>query len=124
MKLSQLTDKRLQTTLKALMNKPLPIKTAYKLKGLVKTVNDELAKYESLRQDIIGRLADRKDDGTIATDTTGNVLFTSENRAAFFKELKDLLEMDVDMPSIKLADLGTIDITAEDLFALDELIAE
>lgn len=123
MKLSQLTDKNFQVAVKSLMSKPLPIKTAYKLKGVVNTVNDELAKYESLRKELIDRLSNKKEDGSIETDNSGNVLFSNENRMEYFKELRELLDMDVEVPTIKLSDLGEINVTTDEIFSLGDLIS-
>ena len=125
MKLSKLVDPQFQSTLRKLAGQEVPLKTAFALKGIIKRANEELVKYEEVRTSAVQRFGDKKEDGTLETNESGNVKLNDENAAAFVAELTSLLSTEVDIGAIKAQDLGDkITLTTSELMSIDELITD
>jgi hypothetical protein len=123
-KLARLTDDNLHKALAKLAALPLPAKTAFKLKGLNKRVSEELGKYDELRVEALKRFGKKKEDGSIDMEEGGNVRFDREGMDGFVAYLQELTNQDIDLPTIKIDDLGNVELTAQELSSLDGLIVE
>lgn len=107
------------------MTQKLPLRTAFKLKGIVKTLDEEIVKYEEVRKSALDKYGSKKEDGSLQTDALGNVKFEGDSIKVFMKEINDLTSIDIPTPTVSLNDLGNeLDITPGDLMILDELITE
>jgi hypothetical protein len=125
MKLSKLVDPQYQAALAKLAAQDLPLRTAFKLRGIIKLGKDELAKYEEVRGEALKRLGDKKEDGSLDVDEKGSVRLSQENMSLFVEELNALLVLDVNVGVIKLSELGEkASLTANDLMILDSLITD
>jgi len=123
MKLSRLIDERFQTQLKKLMASKLPIKTAYKLRDIVRNIDKAIADYDAVRNTIIAKYAKKKDDGTVDVDANGKVQLDQEVLREFAKEIGELTSVDVEIAQITIDELGDkVDPTVDDLIDLDDLI--
>ena len=72
MKLSKLVDPQFQAVLRKLAAQEIPLRTAFKLKGIIKTGNDELAKYDEVRGDALKRLASDINLGNVKLSELGD----------------------------------------------------
>lgn len=126
MKLARLIDSGFQNSVRTLMKQPLPLKAAYKLRGVVKKAEAELTQYEEMRKEALQKYGKKKEDGTLDTTETNNVQFeTQETLQVFLKDIGDLTNVDVDMPAITLTELGAdIRLSTEDLMNLEGLIVD
>jgi len=126
MKLARLIDSGFQNSVRTLMKQPLPLKAAYKLRGVVKKAEAELTQYEEMRKEALQKYGKKKEDGTLDTTETNNVQFeTQETLQVFLKDIGDLTNVDVDMPAITLTELGDdIRLSTEDLMNLEGLIVD
>jgi len=125
MKLGKLVDPQYQAVLRKLASQEIPLRTAFKLRGIIKTGNDEFAKYEEVRADALKRFGKRKEDGSLDADEKGTVALSEENMTQFVAELNALLSTDVDVGTIKISELGEkASLTAQELTILDDLITE
>jgi len=125
MKLGKLVDPQFQTVLRKLATQEVPLRTAFKLKGLIKIVNDELSKYEEVRSEALKRFGNKKEDGSLEIDDKGVVKLSEENMNAFIAELNALLATDAELGSLKLSELGEkASLTAGELTILDTLVVE
>lgn len=125
MKLSKLVDPQYQSILRKLSTQDIPLRTAFKLRGIIKTGNDELNKYEEVRADALKRFGDKKEDGSLDVDEKGSVNLTGDNKQKFIDELNALLMVDINVGKIKLEELGDkASLTAHELLILDDLIVE
>jgi len=124
MQLARVADERLHKALEKLSKEPLPLKTAFKLKGIIKTVKEEHEKYESVRLEALRKHGSKDADGNVQIDeATGNVKFEKEGLMAFAEEINELVKLEIDVPTINVDDLGNnIQITTEDLEALEGVI--
>jgi hypothetical protein len=125
MKLGKLVDPQFQLTLRKLANQDMPLRAAFKLKGAIKRMQDELTKYEEVRSEGLKRLGDKKEDGSVITDENGQVRLSEENLALFAKEMDALLSTAIDIGSVSVAELGDkVSVSTADLLTLDSLLTE
>lgn len=125
MKLSQLIDERLHAALQKLSTEPLPLKTAFKLKGTIKVVKEEFGKYEDVRKEALQRHGQKNEDGSLKINDQGNVQFSAEGIQAFANEVGELTGLDVQVPTLTLAELGDkVTLSASELESLDGIIIE
>ena len=125
MKLGKIVDPGYQSVLRKLASQDIPLKTAFKLKGMIKIGNEELVKYEEVRSEALKRLGDKKEDGSLVIDEKGTVKLAEENMEKFVAELNALLVTEINVGSVKLSELGDkVALTTQDLFTLDDLIVE
>jgi hypothetical protein len=125
MKLGTMLDKRFNEVLNKLFTEPVPLRTAFKIKGIIKLVGDEAVKYEEVRKSALNRLGLKNEDGTLKVDDNGNAQFADDNLQEFVKELNDLTSLEVEVAKIKLSEFGDkISLSALDLVILDSLIEE
>jgi virulence-associated protein VapD len=124
MKLSTLIDNRFHTALNKLSQQTLPLRTVFKLKGISKVVRDEYAKYEEVRQEALKKHGLKNEDGSLQLNETNNVKFDDAGMKAFAAEIQELTAMDVTLPSVKVSELGDINITLSEVELLDGVIVE
>lgn len=125
MKIARLTDARFHQALRKLTAQTLPLRAAFKLKGIAATLDAELKKFEECRQAALEKFGKRGEDGNIVTREDGSVEFDNEQLKAFAAELNDLGQEDINLESVKMEELGNkVELTADELFLLDGVIVE
>lgn len=125
MKLARLTDARFHAALRKLSAQPMPLRVAFKIKGITAKVDEELKKFEACRQEALVKYGKKDDAGKLVTKDDNNVDFEPAQLQAFAGELNDLGQTDVDIPAISLAELGEkAELTVEELTLLDAIIVE
>jgi len=124
MKLFRIADNRFHLALSKLSNIQLPLKTAFKLKGIMKIVREEFAKYDEVRKEAIQKHALKKPDGSIKVDDNDNATFSDKGMKAFVAEINELGSLEVEVPTIKLSELSGLTLTLEEAELLDTLIIE
>lgn len=125
MKLSRLIDPQFQETLRKLAATDIPLKTAFKLRGIIKRGNDELQKYDEVRSAALNRLGDKNEDGTLAADEKGTVKLSGENLQEFTEQLTILINQDINIGTVSIGELGDkLSLTTNELLNLDDLIVE
>lgn len=125
MKISTIMHPQFQKVLSDLTQQPVPMSAAFKLKGIVGQIENEMRSYDETRKTAIQRLADKNTDGSVVTLENGSAKFSDENLKIFVQELNDLLASEIEIGSITLASLGDrVIISASDLAILDSLIKE
>ena len=123
MKLSKLLDPRFKSGLQKLIAAEIPLKSAFKLKGILLSVNNALQSYDDVRLDAIKKYGIKKEDGDLEVDENGNVKFEPEDHETFSKELQELLTTEVDVAKVAVADLGEkIHISVDELTFLEDIL--
>lgn len=123
--LARIADGRFHEALNKLSVASLPLKTAFKLKGISKTVREEYAKYEEVRQAALTKHGLKKEDGSFETDANDNVKFDDAGAIAFAKDMAELSNLEINIPSIKLSELGdSLSLTLAEVEQLDGIIVE
>jgi hypothetical protein len=127
MKLLLVSTTAAKEVLTKMINSPhLPITTVWKLKKLVLKFNEQANLYEEMRNELVKKHATRDEDGKIIEDEKKTVHVDPANLNVFTEELAKLLQIEVEMPSISITDLGekVEGLTASDFLALDDLIVD
>lgn len=125
MKLMLVVNQDFRKALTILAKQDIPLKTGFKLKGILKRVDEEYMKYEECRKDALSRFGEKDQAGNVVQDDQGNVKLSKEGMDNFIKELQDLLQSDIDLPRLTVADLGEkLTMTTEQLLLLDDLVVE
>lgn len=124
MRLGRLTDSKFQGVLRELLQqKGIPVKTAFKLKGIVKSIQVEVERYDEFRGELIKKYASKDEAGETIVEENGNARFSTENMNTFIKEFNELLSLEVDVKTVELDELGeAVSLTVEDLMVLDGLV--
>ena len=108
MKLSKLTDLRFTPALNKLIQQPLPLNTALKLKNVSLQISEELKRYEEARVAALYKFGKKKEDGSLTADDAGNVIFEAEDNAkSFADEITKLLSSEVEVPSFNASEFGS-----------------
>jgi hypothetical protein len=125
MKLARIVDDKFHVALQKLANEPLPLKTAFKLKGISKAVKEEYSKYDEVRKEALQKHGQKNEDGTLKTDEKGNVAFDDNGLQGFVDEINELTSLEIDMGTVKISELGdNIKLTSNELDLLDGVIVE
>jgi hypothetical protein len=124
MKLAQITGENFQRALDKLYSQQLPIKTAFKLKGIIKVIREEYAKYEEVRNNALKKYGKKDDKGELVVDSKNKVQFENDSYEEFLKEFNELTSLDINIDQIKLSELGDASLSTQDLEILNGLIVE
>ena len=110
--------KSVENSLVKLLSTDLPIKTAYRLSKLAKSIKKELEHIEEFRVNLV------KKHGTV--DDKGNTNVTPENLPAFNKDYSDLMntECQVSFFEIKIHELGDAKLSALDILNIEGFTKE
>lgn len=123
MKLARLLDDNLHNALKKLSGQPLPLKAAYNLKGIQKKIEQEFTKYEEVRKEALNRHGKKDEAGNLVLGENNTIVFEDDKRNEFFKDLNELVNMEIDVGVISIESLGDkAELTADDMMALDGLV--
>lgn len=110
MKLAAMLNQEFQGALLALGNERVSMPTAYKLKKIVKVINDELTTYNELLTKIQQKHKPAEGEQV--------------NQEAFMKDYLELVNMEIETPKIKLSELQNATITTKDLVILDPVLED
>jgi len=126
MKLGTLIDPRFKAALAKLQAAPLPLKIAFKLRGVVKAIEKELQTYEDVRQAALQKHGLKDEAGKLLTndDEIKSVKFESEEAfKAFLKDLADLSSVEVEIPKVVVADIEeAVKLSSDELAMLEDLL--
>ena len=123
MKLGSIVDSGFQSSLTKLIACDLPVRTAFKLKGIATTIATEHEKYNKLRMELITRFAETEENGELKKQENGDAVFTESEYEKFLGEFRELQSIDVEIPTIALSELETLKgFKADDFLRLGDLI--
>lgn len=123
MKLSRLVDPKFKASLTSLNSQKLPLKTAFKLKSIIKKVDEEFEKYDQVRVAALNSFGDKKEDGSLVVDENGNIPLSGENAQNFVNQMNELIALDVEIPTISVSELGNdLTISSAELMLLDFIV--
>lgn len=123
MKLKQLTNPKFKTAVSKLSGQNLPLRTAFKLKSIVKLLNEKISDFESVRIAALNKYGEKNAAGEMIVDAAGNAVISTENMNIFMTELQELYNTDVDIGTISQNELGDeITMTTDELMVLDDFL--
>jgi hypothetical protein len=125
MKLARLSDARMHAVLRKLSAAPLPLRIAFKLKGVQSRVDEELGKYEEVRKSALEKFGKKGEDGKVIIKPDGNVELEQDQLKEFVAQMNELGQTDVDIPSLKMDELGDrVQLSVDELNLLDGILVE
>lgn len=125
MKLGRLTDDRFHVALQKLASQQLPLKAAFRLKGIIAKVQEEFKKYDEVRQAALEKYGKKGEDGKLVANEVGQVQFEPNDLNEFVTELDNLCNTDLDIQTVKLSELGEkVEMSAEEIMLLAEIVVE
>lgn len=126
MKLSRIANPLFQQTLNRLASQPLPLKVAFKLKGITAKVKEEFTKFEELRKQSLTTHGKKGEDGKLLLqEKSDNVQFDDEGLKAFMKDMDELGDTEVEVATLKLSELGDkVELSADELLSADDILVE
>lgn len=125
MKLGTMVAPKFTDALSKLIKTELPVLAAYKLKKVASIVNEEQKKFEEVRSELVSKHAKKNKKGEIVKDENGGYAVAKENMDEFLKEVDQLLSVEVEVPKIKLSELGdNLKMTAQEMVLLEGLLEE
>lgn len=128
MKLSCIVGAAFQSSFSKLMKQDkIPVKTAFKLRGVAKVVRDEIAKYDDVRKQYIEAYSMKDKKGNQVTDTINNqtgIKIQPSKIQEFNEKMAELGNIEVEVPQIMAEDLGNehLNLTPEDIFLLEFIV--
>ena len=125
MKLSVIVSPRFSETLNKLAQAEIPVATAYKLKAVITLVAEEQKKFEDMRKSLIDKHAAKNKKGEIIKGEDGSYSVAEKNKEEVFKEIQELLNVEVEVPKVKVSSLGEkLQLSVQDLALLEDLLEE
>lgn len=111
----------IQVSLGKLLDQDLPIRMAYRMGKLAKTVREELNEFEEARVKLVEKIGEKVEE-----DGKEKISVPKDKMEVFSQELKSLLdeEVDVDFEPIKISDVEDIKLSAIDMANLDKFLTE
>jgi hypothetical protein len=125
MKLAVVVSDAFRKALANLAKQKIPLKTAFKIKGIIKRVDEEYAKYEECRKASLARFGKKDEEGNLLLDEHKSVRLGPNDIEGFIKELNELTSTDIEVQTISLSELGDgIQLSTEELLILEQIIEE
>ena len=125
MKLGILANQNFQSALNKLADQELPIQVSFKIRRIIKKMNDELKIFNDTKDSLINRFGEKSEDGNLKINQDGTVSLDLKRKEEWLKELNDLNNLETSLPKIYLSELGDkLTISANELLILDGLIVD
>ena len=108
MKIGKIASEAFIISFNKLMKQKIPVKTAMKLREIAKLLGSEGTKYDEVKTVILERYALKNEDGTIKSRTENGRTLTEidlKHLVDFNKEMKELSELEIDVPIIFTSEL-------------------
>lgn len=110
--------------LKGLSQKSLKGRCAYTVGKILKSADAEIQSFNETRMELIKKYGEKDENGELKTEENGNVRIPAEQIEAFSKELRELLDTNVEISAnkIKMDDIGEVEFTPAEMAQLESFI--
>ena len=124
MKIKSLVNPQFFHSLNKLVHSDLQVSLAWKLKGLVKYLDENKVSYEEMRKELLKKHGELDESGELKTQENGQVVFKDDkSRDGFIKDHEALLDQDLEIAlKINISDIGNIKLSVSDLLVLEDII--
>ena len=115
-----------QEAMRALSNKSLRGRVAFKVARLLKKLEAELTTFNDTRTKLIESYAKKDEEGNFVTNDKNEYQFDQENANKFVEEINKLLleELDIDANPILVDEIEELDFTPAEMAALEPFMDE
>jgi hypothetical protein len=124
MKVAQLINENFLGSLEKLRVQKLPLKASYQIAGISKKVREEFGRFEEARKNALEQLAEKDEAGNPIVEN-GSFKLDKEGLKELSRQLKEVVELEIDVQKIKLSDLGDlskVELSAQDVEILEAII--
>lgn len=111
----------------SIKNAKMPIKTSYQIARFLQATETSNTFYQEKFQEIVDNYAEHNEDGTYVLAADGqSIKIQPEHSDACVLAVKELEEMDVEIPNIKINpnDLENTELTVDQMYILMPLLSE
>jgi hypothetical protein len=110
--------------LKGLSQKQLKARCAYAVGKILKSADAEIQSFNETRMELIKKYGEKDENGELKTEENGNVRIPAEQMEAFSRELRELLDTNVEISAnkIKMDDIGEVEFTPAEMAQLENFI--
>ena len=110
--------------LKGLAQKSLRARPALAVAKILKAADAEMTTFNETRLNLIKKYGDKDENGEVKQDEKGNVHIPNEVLDDFTKELKELLDTQVEINAnkIKMSDVENVEFTPAEMAQLEDFI--
>ena len=121
MKLEQIIDPVFNQALNELMSKPVPMIVAYNLSDILEKVAKENKKFQELREKLLTKYGSKDKAGKLLKNDEGTA-YLIEDKAGFEADYQELVEIEVELPFIKVDDIKDLKLSTITVTKLKGLI--
>ena len=121
MKLYQVIDPGFQKALEELGQAPMPVSVGYRLTDLLERVSTETKKVRAIHQKLLAKHAQKNKNGSLKTNKE-RTEYLMEDRPAFDKDYGELINIEIELPKIKIDDIKDLKISPIAVSKLKPLI--
>ena len=122
MKIAVLVSPTFQTAIARLKKQALPFRSGHALYEIAKRTTEEHNKFEAARIGALESIADKDEAGNAIKDESNNYRLSAEALKGLAEQMTAVLNGEVELPKIKKEDLSRVEISAEDLDALEAVM--
>ena len=126
MKLGKVFDNdfcmKFNEALNALLEKPIPGKTAHKIGRILTQFDVEMKDAYKTRSRFVDQYGNKNADGTLVKDEKGNIPFTKDNWTLYSTAVTSLADFEIEFPQIALAELGENEFAGKYMLILSDII--
>lgn len=110
--------------LKGLSQKQLKARCAYAVGKILKSADAEIQSFNETRMELIKKYGEKDENGELKTEENGNVHIPPEGLNDFSKELRELLDTEIEISAnkIKMDDIGEVEFTPAEMAQLENFI--
>lgn len=110
--------------LKGLSQKQLKARCAYAVGKILKSADAEIQSFNETRMELIKKYGEKDENGELKTEENGNVRIPPEGLNDFSKELRELLDTEIEISAnkIKMDDIGEVEFTPAEMAQLENFI--
>lgn len=123
----KLTNRKIVNTINSIgtvSNRSLPIKASYAISKNLLKLEKEAEIYNLEREKLLDKYSEKDEAGQRAVDKNGNVIIKKEHIEDWNREITELLdiEVEIDIHKFDLAVLDHVEISPQELMAIDFMI--
>lgn len=110
--------------LRGLSQKQLKARCAYAVGKILKSADAEIQSFNETRMELIKKYGEKDENGELKTEENGNVRIPPEGLNDFSKELRELLDTEIEISAnkIKMDDIGEVEFTPAEMAQLENFI--
>jgi len=125
MLLAKVVSPKFQASLNKLASQDIPVRAMYKMKGIVRILRDEIAKFEEIRNERAVHFAEKDEHGKPLYSKSGDsemvhFKMDPENMIKFSCDLAELVREEIDVAEVHINELGDlVRLNSDDLLVLE-----